>query len=100
MHLRLINSADVRSLLPIDKCIEVVRQAMTLVATEKAIQPIRQSLYHPDRRGLLSGSGHQALPNESAHAGRLALVPPDGRSPRLRHSDYRYRNSGNPSCQG
>ena len=31
-------------------------------------------------------------PTESAHAGRLALAPPDGRSPRLRPSEYRYRN--------
>ncbi|MEO8451428.1 MAG: ornithine cyclodeaminase family protein [Gemmatimonadota bacterium] len=54
MQLRILNAAAVRSLLPIDKCIDLVRQAMTLVATEQAVQPIRQSMYHPDRRGLLS----------------------------------------------
>ncbi|MFN0177844.1 MAG: ornithine cyclodeaminase family protein [Gemmatimonadales bacterium] len=54
MQIRVLNAAAVRSLLPIDRCIELMRTAMSLVATGEAIQPIRQSLFHPDRRGLLS----------------------------------------------
>ncbi len=54
MQIRVLNAAAVRSLLPIDRCIELMRQAMSLVATNQAIQPIRQALYLPDRRGLLS----------------------------------------------
>jgi ornithine cyclodeaminase len=50
----MLNAAAVRSLLPIDRCIDLMRTAMSLVATGEAIQPIRQSLFHPDRRGLLS----------------------------------------------
>lgn len=54
MQIRVLNAAAVRALLPVGRCIELMRQAMTLVATERAVQPIRQALYHPDRRGLLS----------------------------------------------
>ena len=54
MRLRLLNGTTVRALLPIERCIDLVRQAMTMVASDKTIQPIRQALVHPDRRGLLS----------------------------------------------
>lgn len=54
MQIRALNAAAVRALLPIDRCIDLMRQAMTLVASEKTVQPIRQALFHPDRRGLLS----------------------------------------------
>ncbi len=54
MQIRVLNAAAVRALLPIRRCTDLMRQAMTLVATEQAVQPIRQALYHPDRRGLLS----------------------------------------------
>ena len=55
MPIRLINSAAVRSLLPVAKCIDLTRQAMKLVATEGGtIQPIRSGVIHPDKRGLMS----------------------------------------------
>lgn len=53
--IRLLNADTVRALLPIDRCVAQMRQAMTLVATEGGtIQPIRQALWHPDKRGLMS----------------------------------------------
>jgi ornithine cyclodeaminase/alanine dehydrogenase-like protein (mu-crystallin family) len=55
MQIRLLNAAAVRALLPVDQCIGLARQAMKLVATEGGtIQPIRQALFHPDKRGLMS----------------------------------------------
>lgn len=55
MQIRLLNAAAVRALLPVDRCIDLTRQAMKLVATEGGtIQPIRQGLWHPDKRGLIS----------------------------------------------
>ena len=54
MQIRVLNAAAVRELLPIPRCTELMRQAMALVATKQTVQPIRQALYHPDRRGLLS----------------------------------------------
>jgi ornithine cyclodeaminase/alanine dehydrogenase-like protein (mu-crystallin family) len=55
MVIRLLNADAVRTLLPMDRCIDLMRQAMTLVATEGGtLQPIRQALWRPDRRGLMS----------------------------------------------
>lgn len=55
MQIRLLNAAAVRDLLPVDQCIALARQAMKLVALEGGtIQPIRQGLFHPDKRGLMS----------------------------------------------
>lgn len=55
MQLRLLNAEAVRTLMPVDRCIDLMRRAMTLVATDGGtIQPIRQSLWHPDKRGLMS----------------------------------------------
>jgi ornithine cyclodeaminase len=54
MQIRLLNAAAVRSLLPVESCIALMRKAMSLVATNQVVQPIRQAMYLPDRRGLLS----------------------------------------------
>lgn len=54
MKIRLLNAADVSALLPMSRCVELMRHAMALGAQGKAIQPIRQSLNHPNGRGLLS----------------------------------------------
>jgi ornithine cyclodeaminase len=53
--IRLLNADAVRTLLPINRCVELMRGAMTLVAREGGtIQPIRQTVWHPDKRGLMS----------------------------------------------
>jgi len=63
MQIRLLNAAAVRDLLPVTRCVDLMRTAMSLVATEQTIQPIRQALYHPDKRGLLSMMpGYTAAP--------------------------------------
>src|SRR5688572_21084387 len=54
MQIRLLNAAAVRDLMPIRQCIDLMRQAMSLVATNDTIQPIRQSIAHPDKRGVMS----------------------------------------------
>ncbi len=54
MKLRILNSADVRRLLPVDRCIDLMRKAMLLVAQERTLQPIRTALRHPERNGLIS----------------------------------------------
>jgi len=54
MPIRLLNAAAVRELLPVDRCIDLMRTAMKLVATGRTIQPIRSAVFHPDRRGLMS----------------------------------------------
>jgi ornithine cyclodeaminase len=37
-----------------DRCIDLMRKAMLLVAKEQTLQPIRSSLQHPNGKGLLS----------------------------------------------
>lgn len=54
MKLRVLNAHDVRALLPMQRCIELMRAAMLLVAREQTLQPIRSSLWHPSGKGLLS----------------------------------------------
>lgn len=52
-ELRLLNAAAVRELLPMRACIPLMRRAFEMVAREETIQPIRQGLMHPDKRGLV-----------------------------------------------
>jgi len=52
-QLRLLNAAAVRELLPMVDCIPLMRRAFEMVANGEAIQPIRQALVHPDKRGLV-----------------------------------------------
>lgn len=54
MKIRLLNAQAVRALLPVTRCVELMRQAMTLEAEKRTIQPIRSAVFHPDRRGLMS----------------------------------------------
>ena len=53
VSIRLLNAEAVRELLPLERCIPLMRQAMVLVAQGKARQPIRQFMNQPDGRGLL-----------------------------------------------
>ena len=53
MQLRLIGEKEVLSLLPMRVCIELMRHAMVLSASGKALQPIRTGLPLPNGRGLL-----------------------------------------------
>ena len=54
MKLRLLSAQDVRGLLPMDRCIDLMRKAMHLVADKRTVQPIRSSMRHPTGNGLLS----------------------------------------------
>jgi ornithine cyclodeaminase/alanine dehydrogenase-like protein (mu-crystallin family) len=53
MLVRVINESDVNRLLPMQKCIELVRHAMILTAQGRALQPIRTGLSLPNSHGLL-----------------------------------------------
>jgi ornithine cyclodeaminase len=99
MKLRLLNAQDVRSLLPMGRCVDLMRHAMLLVAHEKALQPIRSSLWHPNGTGLLSMMpGYTADPHwlgikvvsvfpenfgteRGSHQGMVLLFEPEHGSP-------------------
>jgi ornithine cyclodeaminase len=63
MQIRMLNRDDVHALLPMPRCIELMRHAMALVSDGETVQPIRQVLRQPDGRGVLSMMpGHTSEP--------------------------------------
>jgi ornithine cyclodeaminase/alanine dehydrogenase-like protein (mu-crystallin family) len=99
MKLRVLNAQDVRALLPMEHCIDLMRKAMRLVAEERTLQPIRSSLWHPKGQGLLSMMpGYTADPqwlgikvvsvfpenfgtDRGSHQGLVLLFDPENGSP-------------------
>ena len=53
MDVLIINDRQVRSLLPMDVCIELMAHALETLAREDALQPLRTAMWQPDRTGLL-----------------------------------------------
>jgi ornithine cyclodeaminase/alanine dehydrogenase-like protein (mu-crystallin family) len=68
MTLRILSAADVRRLLPMARCIEAARQAMTLTSSGGALQPIRTKMDVPNGKGLLS-----MMPGALTDPGRLGI---------------------------
>jgi alanine dehydrogenase len=53
MPLLFLDRADVESFLPMAECIEVVEDALRVLARGEAVQPLRSAIWMPDRHGLL-----------------------------------------------
>jgi ornithine cyclodeaminase/alanine dehydrogenase-like protein (mu-crystallin family) len=63
MQIRMLDAAAVHELLPMDRCIGLMRRAFEMVATGETIQPVRQALRTPDGRGFLGWMpGYTARP--------------------------------------
>ena len=54
MQIKIINGRDVEQILPMAKCIALMRDAMRLEADGKAVQPVRTRLEIPHSRNLLT----------------------------------------------
>ena len=52
-RVRMINRALVRELLPMHRCIDLMRDAFIQVSERRAIQPIRQLVRTPDGKGMM-----------------------------------------------
>lgn len=50
---RVIRQTEVRALLPMTECVEVVEEALRALARGEAVLPVRQLMWLPDRSGLL-----------------------------------------------
>lgn len=50
----IINHSQVRELLPMRDCMEVVGEALSALARGEAVQPLRAGILRPDRRGVLA----------------------------------------------
>lgn len=68
MGLRIVNAAQVRRLLPMDRCITAAREAMVLTSSGQAVQPIRTKMDAPNGRGLLG-----MMPGALKQPGRLGI---------------------------
>ena len=53
MSVLIINQDEVRRLLPMGECIEVMDRALRALAAGEALQPLRFVMWQPDRSGLL-----------------------------------------------
>ncbi len=53
MKVLFVNEAGVRSLLPIDACVSLMREALTTLSRGDAIVPLRSMVRLPDRSGIL-----------------------------------------------
>ena len=53
MKVLIINQAEVHQLLPMNECMAAMAEALTAISCGKAINPLRQILHLPDKRGLL-----------------------------------------------
>jgi len=54
MPLLFLDHTDVETLLPMAECIEVVEDALRILACGGAVQPLRSAIWMPDRHGLLA----------------------------------------------
>jgi ornithine cyclodeaminase len=68
LKLRLINSREVRELLPMDRCIELMRHAFKIVSEKRAEQPIRAMVRTQDGAGVLGW-----MPGFTADPARLGI---------------------------
>lgn len=53
MNIRVINQEQVRRLLPMDECIDLMAEALRTLSLGNAVQPLRTATWLPDRSGLL-----------------------------------------------
>jgi ornithine cyclodeaminase/alanine dehydrogenase-like protein (mu-crystallin family) len=53
-EIRILNAADVRRLLPMDRCVALMREAFVAEAEGRTVQPIRQGMAAPNGLGVLS----------------------------------------------
>src|ERR1700681_2672601 len=78
MPLLFLNREDVESLLPMAECIEVVEEALRVLSSGGAIQPLRSAVWMPDRNGLLGVMPGMLGRKEDGVAGaKILTVIPD-----------------------
>lgn len=68
MHVLLLNKREVRELLPMDECMAVMASTLKALADGKAILPLRQIMWLPERVGALG-----TMPAYLEHLGVMGL---------------------------
>lgn len=75
MKVLIVNQSEVRRLLPMDECIDVMAEALAALAREEAILPLRTILWLPDKIGAL-GTMPSYLANINAMGLKVISVFP------------------------
>jgi ornithine cyclodeaminase/alanine dehydrogenase-like protein (mu-crystallin family) len=68
MKVLIVNQSEVRQLLPMDECIDVMADALTALAREEAILPLRAKMWLPEQAGALC-----VMPSYLAGIGAMGL---------------------------
>ena len=68
MDVRILSTADVERLLPMDECIDLMAEALATLARGDAVLPLRTMVWLPDRSGLLG-----LMPGYLGSPGRFGL---------------------------
>ncbi len=77
----IITQDEVRELLPMTDCIEAVRRAMIAYSTGEAVQPLRDVLWLPDRRGALGSMPAYMAPSAAMGTKVISIFPANTNTP-------------------
>ncbi len=82
MPILVLSQTEVRELLPMDRCIELMAEALTGLSAGEAVNPLRHGIFLPDRSGLLGlMPGYTAEP--AALGVKVIAVFPDNHGSEL-----------------
>jgi ornithine cyclodeaminase/alanine dehydrogenase-like protein (mu-crystallin family) len=81
MQIRVLRAAEVRGLLPMNECIELMRHAMTALSEGRAVVPLRSVMAMPGARGML-GSMPGYLADPECFGVKLVSLLPRNDPPR------------------
>ena len=75
MELRVLRGADVRRLLPMTECIDLMRQTMIATAERRVVLPLRSVMVMPDDKGMLGNMPGYLADPECFGVKLVSLIP-------------------------
>jgi len=75
MEIRVLRAAEVRALLPMKDCVELMRRAMIALSEGRAVVPLRSVMAMPDARGMLGNMPGYLADPECFGVKLVSLMP-------------------------
>ena len=75
MEIRVLRGADVRRLLPMAECIDLMRQTMIATAERRVVLPLRSVMVMPDDKGMLGNMPGYLADPECFGVKLVSLIP-------------------------
>lgn len=75
MEIRVLRGADVRRLLPMTECIDLMRQTMIATAERRVVLPLRSVMVMPDDKGMLGNMPGYLADPECFGVKLVSLIP-------------------------